>query len=1022
MLLMRYSSADTVMFTVEGGTDWMPLILPVPLASTPQDVEAMVCAAVDEAAAERPPGLADLMLAVPEAAPAMIRMAVSTGAEWGLAQPPDVLLRVADESLVWESQTGRFTEPVLEQLHRHLARLWDHLGRNDITVGEVPMLDEADLLELDVVNPARTPYRARPVHELIGETARRRPDHPAVVDGTRSLSYAELDALSNGLAHRLVAAGAGPGILVGLACTRSLDMYVAIQGILKSGAGYVPIDPRFPAERIQIMAEDAALGIVVTEPTIAETLPVAAETVVLLDSVTPTPHPPRVEVAASDTAYVIFTSGSTGRPKGVVVPHRALANFLAAMAVEPGLAEHDRVLALTTVSFDMSVLELFLAMFVGATVVVASSETAVDPQALADALDDHDVSFVQATPASWQMLIDAGWAGRPSLRAVCGGEALPKTLAAALLQRLGELWNMYGPTETTVWSCGHRIVSPSDISIGHPVGNTSCFVRGRWGERLPFGVPGELLIGGDGVTDGYLGRPELTSSRFLQDPFGDGSTGRTYATGDLVSLRRDGTFSYLGRIDDQVKIRGFRIELGEVESALCSHPAVLRGVAVARADEPERPRQLVAYVVPRPGQALTEADLRAHVRRSLPDYMVPSAVVFVDSFPLNPNGKVDRRRLPRPSRTAMPTRGGRPRTPTEQVLTDVWTKVLGIPEIGVMDDIFDLGADSLTVARLYATVSTQLGTRLPLAPAFALPTIAALAAHLDGEEEDEAVAPGTTERGSGRWSSLVPIRGTGTRPPLFLVHGGAGTVLHFQPLARRLGEDQPVYAFQAVGLYGDAAPLGSVEDMAAHYIAEMRTVHPEGPYRIGGYCFGALVAYEIARQLTAEGQPPTVLITFNGPSPSYLRRWPDDDGRSRLAQGNGQAGVSGPTRVRQPLVKRLPRKVYWRSRALFFRAWRRALLEYALRLHRPLPDGFRERNAIAYVCARASAQYLPPPIECSMLVVRGSDLHYEDDLGWSDYVTEVSVASIEGINWRPRRTMAEPLVARVAEQVARALA
>jgi thioesterase domain-containing protein len=268
----------------------------------------------------------------------------------------------------------------------------------------------------------------------------------------------------------------------------------------------------------------------------------------------------------------------------------------------------------------------------------------------------------------------------------------------------------------------------------------------------------------------------------------------------------------------------------------------------------------------------------------------------------------------------------------------------------------------------------------------------------------------------------VPIRSTGTRPPLFLVHGGAGTILHFQPLARRLGEDQPVYAFQAVGLYGDAAPLASVEEMARHYIAEMRTVQPEGPYRIGGYCFGALVAYEMARQLTAQGQPPAVLITFNGPSPSYLRRWPGDDGRSRLAQGNGQAGVSGATRVRRPLVVRLLRRVYWRSRASYFRTCRRAVLEYSLRLHRPMPDGFREKNGVAYVCARASRRYLPPPIDCSMLVVRGSDLHYEDDLGWSDYLPAVSVASIEGINWRPRRTMAEPLVASVAEHVARALA
>jgi amino acid adenylation domain-containing protein len=416
----------------------------------------------------------------------------------------------------------------------------------------------------------------------------------------------------------------------------------------------------------------------------------------------------------TDPAYVIYTSGSTGRPKGVVVSHGGLVNFLESMQREPGLSAADVLAAVTTISFDIAGLELYLPLMVGARVELVSHDTAADGMALAAKLGECGATVLQATPATWRLLLDADWAGSPALRALCGGEALPRDLANAILARTKELWNLYGPTETTIWSTVDRVRPGTEpITIGRPVANTQIYILDRNGEPLPAGVPGELWIGGDGVAIGYHNRPELTAERFVQDRFSRKPGARLYRTGDLARWLADGRLEHLGRLDNQVKIRGFRIELGEIEAALSSHPAVREAVVVAREAGPGDNR-LVAYVVYQPGAEMTASEARRHLRQTLPDYMIPSLVVSLDAMPLTPNRKVDRKALPDPfERSGRGTGSEEPLAPgLEQQMADVWRELLHVERVGPDDNFFELGGHSLLSLRVAAAVEKRSGWRM----------------------------------------------------------------------------------------------------------------------------------------------------------------------------------------------------------------------------------------------------------------------------------------------------------------------
>jgi amino acid adenylation domain-containing protein len=960
------------------------------------------------------------------------RVAVVVGdAPWPLQMPPDLMVRAAGGDLELAGSTPQFGQDAIEGLDRRLRRLLAGARKTPaVPVSQLEMLDTGELVALLSIGSRGEPFPQLCLHELIAATAARRPHATAVSDAGGDLSYLELDERANALAHRLVAHGVGAGSLVGVCCGRSTAMVVSLLGILKTGAAYVPIDPGYPAERIAMMLEDAGLVAIVTEHSLAGALPASKAVEVFVDDVSErSSEAPSTMVSQADPAYVIFTSGSTGRPKGVVVPHRAVVNFLTTMADEPGLMADDKLLAVTTLSFDIAGLELYLPLAVGGTVVIASSEVTVDPDALAKLIASAGITVMQATPATWQMLIDAGWQGSAGLRVLCGGEALPRQLAEELLDRVAVVWNLYGPTETTIWSLRSKLQPGGRITIGLAIANTRTYVRGPHGELVPFGVAGELAIGGAGLANGYLGRDDLTADRFIPDPFGAPGD-RIYLTGDLVRYLPDGLLDYLGRVDNQVKIRGFRIELGDVEAALDSHPAVARAVAVAQREDDARPHRLVAFVTLNPGGQADGGELRIYLHSLLPDYMIPSVVVVLDRFPLTPNGKVDRKLLPQASLGLVGTQRAPATTATEQQIMQRWQHELRTTGFGVSDNIFDLGADSLSVARVYARVAQDFGVQLPLAPAFEAPTVRELAALVD---KTRGAASAT-----GNLTALAPIARSGSKTPLFLVHGGAGTILLFQPLAHRLGPDQPVYGLQAVGLYGRDTPQRSVVSMAERYVEEMRQVQPFGPYRIGGYCFGALVAYEMARQLAGAGQRTEVLISFNGPSPSYLKNYrpffdaegavTDEHGNRVQRDKTASSEPSSSKPLATPKLQSMPAfleplrptvgRIYYGTRGRLKRAARTARFEFYLRLGKPLPESLREASGFQRLAAIAQDKYQPPTYAGTMSVVAGAGLYHRDDIGWRDHVLGgVDVFEVPGAHLTPRRSMGQSLVAPIADFV-----
>jgi amino acid adenylation domain-containing protein len=545
-----------------------------------------------------------------------------------------------------------------------------------------------------------------------------RPDRTAVVfDGDR-LSYAELNRRANQLARLLHGRGVGGGALVGVALERSLDMVVALLGVQKAGAAYVPVDPRFPADRLQFMLADSGVAaLIATEDTAARfDLPASLAVIDLAAAALDGLEAADLanNAVPEDIAYVIYTSGSTGRPNGVAVSHGALANLLGAMRCRPGLTDTDVVAAVTTISFDIAALELYLPLIVGARIELVSRDVAADGPALARLLSESGATMMQATPATWRLLIEAGWRAGDRFRAFCGGESMPRDLANILLENVHELWNLYGPTETTIWSTAGRVERGAGaISIGQPIANTTVYVLDAAGTPAAIGIPGEIWIGGDGVAAGYHRRPELTAARFVSDPFRGKIGARMYRTGDLGRWGADGRLYHLGRLDRQVKFRGFRIELGEIEVALHKHPAVAQAVVVAQNLTGEQPR-LIAYIVYRPAKDLTATEARQHIRRSLPEYMLPSGFVTLDALPLTPNGKIDVRALPDPFKNAAGTGGGHepPAPGLEQLVAEVWQELLQVDRVGADDNFFELGGNSLLSLRAVTKIEARTGCRL----------------------------------------------------------------------------------------------------------------------------------------------------------------------------------------------------------------------------------------------------------------------------------------------------------------------
>ena len=682
---------------------------------------------------------------------------------------------------------------------------------------------------------------------LFEQQAGRTPYETAVIFGDSRITYDELNRKANQLAKYLQSIGAGPEIIIGICMERSIEMIIGILGILKAGGAYLPIDPEQPSDRIQYITEDAGVKLILILKKNTQVFNNNKQ-LLYLDSdwdkikVYDSENPFGSVLTSQNAAYVIYTSGSTGNPKGVIIEHKSLVNFLLSMKQRPGISPEDVLLAVTTISFDIAGLEIFLPLISGAKVILASKKVAGNGKLLNQLILKNKVSILQATPSTWKLLIDAGWDKTPGLKMFCGGEAFSKGFAESLLERGKELWNMYGPTETTIWSSVNKI-EPNDaeIYIGKPIANSEFYVVDKDLNPVPIGVAGELLIGGAGLARGYLNNGELTSEKFLPDHI-KGSSGKLYRTGDRVKYNKSERIQFLGRLDYQVKIRGFRIECGEIESVLNRDNNVSQSIVKAIEVSP-LDKRLTAYVIPESFDDFSIEDLKSGLKLSLPDYMMPSHFVKMKEFPLTQNGKIDRKKLPRPDKKNLISDGKYvpPRDDLDLHLILIWENAFGIKNIGINDDFFELGGHSLLAAHIFAEINKYLGKNLPLSALFQTTTISGIADMIRGKNWKPL------------WSSIVPLRLTGNKSPIFLIHGAEGNILLYKNLIKYLDTDRPVHGLQSQGLDGRSPLLNDVKEMAQKYIMEIKGIQPEGPYFLGGYCLGGVIAYEIAQQLTRSG-------------------------------------------------------------------------------------------------------------------------------------------------------------------------
>jgi amino acid adenylation domain-containing protein len=781
-----------------------------------------------------------------------------------------LIMTETDEGLLasFEYATDLFDDATIDRMLGHLETLLEAVVADpELRLSELPLLTESEREQVLVGwNQTVRPFPAESsVHELFEQLAELRPDAVALSGGRKQVSYRELNEQANRLAHHLRGLGVGPEVRVGICLERSADLVVALLATIKAGGAYVPLDPTYPSDRLGFMLEDTGAPVLITDSELQGRLPHFDGSIVRLDTdaaaiAAARADNPGADVRGESLAYIIYTSGSTGKPKGTMIEHRSISRLvLGSDYIEFG---RDEVfLQLAPVSFDASTLEIWGALLNGARLAIFPPGRPT-PEALASTIRTEGVTTLWLTAALFHHIAaeaPATFSGLKQLLA--GGEALSvEHVKAAVVALDGGLFvNGYGPTETTTFACCYPVTRATELGdslpIGGPIANTETYILDSRRQPVPIGVAGELYIGGPGLARGYLNRPELTEERFVAHPFSDRPGARLYRTGDRVRHRGDGTIEFLGRFDDQVKIRGFRVEPGEVEAALLRNPDVREAAVVARR-APDGNQRLIAYTVAA-GPAATTSELRAYLAETLPDYMIPAAFVSLDELPRTPEGKLDRRALPEPSGDRPELEQGyvAPQSPLEEKLAGIYAELLGLGRVGRNDDFFELGGHSLLAVRLFSVIDRKLGVKLPLAVLFEGGSVAELAAAIERERETTAA-----------WSSVVPLKPGTDEPPVFFIHVLNGELLKYRDLLLRLDIDNPIYGLQAVGLDGRTVAHSTVEDMAAAYVEEMRSVQPEGPYRIVGLCFAGVVAFEMARRLTELGEE-TALVALIDSSP-----------------------------------------------------------------------------------------------------------------------------------------------------------
>ncbi len=990
-----------------------------------------------------------------------------------------------DLSIAIEYSTDLFDQPTIERMLGHFETLLNGIAKNpERPISQLPLLTKHEerliLGEWSGVSqrsPSAEQHRGKLIHHLFEEHAQKRPDAPAIAFADEILTYGQLNQQSDALANQLQNLGIGPNIFVAICAERSLEMLIAILGVLKAGGAYVPLDPAYPHERLAHMLTDTAAPIILTQPWLVDILPETNATVLTYISQSQSWMPNTEQrllktecrtLTDDPLAYVIYTSGSTGTPKGVQISH---ANLVHSTAVRFDAYPRpvDRFLLLSSFAFDSSIVGIFWTLCQGGTLVLAKQGEEKEVQSLAQLISRHQVTHLLALPSLYQLLID--YAQRHMLTtlktAIVAGEACPAELVSRHFAALPDtaLYNEYGPTEGPVWSTFSRLTlgeaEKASVSIGRPIPQVQTYILDPNRNPLPIGIPGELVIAGDGISSGYLNQPELTDERFppvsqsqlklaqthvSQDESAlQPSQNRQYQTGDLVKWRADGAIEFIGRIDQQVKIRGVRIELGEIEAALLANDGIQDAV-VDVIQNGGLGDQLVAFITKKNGNSpiFDERTSRSALQKRLPATMIPTRILAVDKLPRTPNGKVDRSRLGvlfQEMLTEINVDSHRAlgglEDELEIQLTNIWESVLQVRPVGIHDNYFDLGGHSLQAVHLFEQIRARFGKDMPLASLFQTPTVHQQAALLRRQ--------GWTPD----WSVLVPIQPRGSRPPLFCAHAVGGNVLSLHALGQHLGMDQPFYAFQSQGLDGKETVPQQVEEMAAYYISEMRTVQPYGPYQIAGQSSGGLVAFEIARQLRAAGEeiallglidtylPAAVLSKGNQQVQSAVQPSSDAVEGSKMSFASGiasgfESGFSGASIQQQsagppsiPLRKRLQFhlqrikqkglhhvtesarsraiKIWLRTRRAVENRFVQIVHRYYERSDRPLPPRLRPiyvRTAVE----KAILNYRPSMYHGDIVLFRAtasidaylSNVYGSQD-GWSQFTDgEVTVVEIEG--------------------------
>ncbi|BFM51422.1 amino acid adenylation domain-containing protein [Marinomonas sp. THO17] len=754
-------------------------------------------------------------------------------------------------SIEFDANPKRYTDKELTQHLKQLERLIKSLLSSiKQPISQASLLSDTEQhVILHEWNQTQTQLTDNSYLDMFHQQVERHESSSAVIGQDGNFTYQELNMKAEYWASQLINHGVKPTQLVAACLPRNSEMLAVLLGIWKAGAAYLPLDPEFPQDRLANILEDAEPACIVTNHQVSSCLP-DTKLVMLYTEHTDSPRAPlsvthnsehtQLQTNPHAPAYVIYTSGSTGRPKGVEISHYALKNFLLAMQHELKFSQVDRFLAVTTISFDISLLELFLPIMVGGSVVIAAREIVRAPERLTQLANEHHITFMQATPSLWQALLPEYQTQWQGVRALVGGEALSGQLAKHMHALGHPVMNLYGPTETTIWSSimplehDHDLKSPP---IGRPIFNTQMYVLDKTMQPVPVGVTGDLYIAGEGLALGYYKRPDLTEERFINNPFAVGK--KVYITGDKARWREDGVLEYLGRDDNQVKIRGFRIETGDIESALLAMPAIEQAVVTPQTS-PSGSKQLVAYLLSKQNE-MDIHEIRQQLITKLPDYMIPSHFITIDEMPLTPNGKINRKALPQPSWQSA-NHYQAPRNHTEKMLANLWAETLGLTLVGIHDNFFEIGGDSISATRILHKLEHNLGMEIPLGVLFKAATIAELAEHLQQTSNWNPLQP------------LLPIKSAGDHAPLFCIHPALGLSWGYAAILKHLPQSTPLFGLQSISLSQVENKPESLEAVASHYLKLIRSVQPKGPYQLLGWSFGGLVAHAITQQLEAEGE------------------------------------------------------------------------------------------------------------------------------------------------------------------------